>query len=60
MENLLFISVKIKLLTKSIVTYFFSMQVNGDFLVTHILQNILFCLQQKKEIHTGVEQLESE
>ncbi len=60
MENVLFISVKIKLLSKSIVAYFFSMQVNGDSLVTHILQNILFCVQQKKEIHTGVEQLESE
>ncbi len=36
------------------------MQVNGDSLVTHILQDILFCVQQKKEIHTGVEQLESE
>jgi len=25
---------------------------------THILQNIIFCVQQKKEIHTGLDQLE--
>jgi len=29
-------------------------------LVTDILQNILFCVQQKKGIHAGLEQLESE
>ncbi len=29
-------------------------------LVTHILQNIFFCVQQKKEMHTGLEQLEGE
>ncbi len=29
-------------------------------LVTDILQNILFCVQQKKETHTGLEQLEGE
>jgi len=29
-------------------------------LVTDIHQNIFFCVQQKKEIHTGLEQLESE
>jgi len=28
-------------------------------LVTNILQNI-FCVQQKKEIHTGLDQLEGE
>jgi len=27
-------------------------------LVTHILQNILFCVQQKKEMNTGSGQLE--
>jgi len=27
-------------------------------LVTHILRNIFFCVQQKKEIHTEFEQLE--
>jgi len=30
--------------------------ING--LVTHILQNIFYCVEQKKEIHTGLEQLE--
>ncbi len=29
-------------------------------LVTHILQNIFFSVQQKKEIHTDLEQLEGE
>jgi len=29
-------------------------------LVTNILQNIFFCVQQKIEIHTGLEQLEGE
>jgi len=29
-------------------------------LVTHILQNIFFCVQQKKAIHTDLEQLEGE
>ncbi len=29
-------------------------------LVTNILQSILFCVQQKKESHTGLEQLEGE
>jgi len=28
--------------------------------LTHILQNIVFCVQQKKEIHTGLEQHEGE
>ncbi len=28
--------------------------------VTNILQNIFFCVQQKKETHTGFEQLEDE
>jgi len=26
------------------------------FYLTHILQNILFCVQQKKEVHTGLKQ----
>ncbi len=29
-----------------------------NWLVTNILQNNLFCVQQKKESHTGLEQLE--
>ncbi len=29
-------------------------------LVTHILHNMFFCVQQKKEIHTGLEQLDGE
>jgi len=29
-----------------------------NFLVTNILYNILFCVQQKKETHTELEQLE--
>jgi len=29
-------------------------------LVTDILQNIFFCVQQKKEIHTGLKQVEGE
>ncbi len=29
-------------------------------LVTNIFQNIFFSVQQKKETHTGLEQLESE
>jgi len=29
-------------------------------LVTNILQNILFCAQQKRETHTGLEQHEGE
>ncbi len=32
----------------------------GNFLVTTILQNILFCVQQKKESHAGLEQLDCE
>jgi len=39
---------------------FHSMEVNGVGLVTDILQNIIFCIQQKKETHTGLEQLEDE
>ncbi len=31
-----------------------------NWLVTSILQNILFCAQQKKETLTGLEQLEGE
>ncbi len=26
-------------------------------LITNILQNIIFCVQQKKEAHTGLEQV---
>jgi len=37
---------------------FYSNQIN--FLVTDILQNIFFCVQQKKETHTGLEQPEGE
>jgi len=38
-----------------------TMEVNGVHqLVTDILQNIFFCVQQKKEIHTGLKQLEGE
>ncbi len=37
-----------------------TMKVNSYCLVTKILQNILFSIQQKKETHTGVEQRESE
>ncbi len=29
-------------------------------LVTNFLKNIFFCVQQKKETHTGLEQLEDE
>jgi len=29
-------------------------------LITDILQNIFFCVQQKKETHTGLKQLEGE
>ncbi len=29
-------------------------KVNGYYLLTTILQNILFCVQQNKEIHTGL------
>ncbi len=29
-------------------------------LFTNILQNIVFCVQQKKETHTGLEQLDGE
>ncbi len=28
-----------------------------NYLVMHILQNIFFCVQQKKESHTGLEQV---
>ncbi len=39
-----------------------TMEVNGyqQLLVTNILQNIFFCVQQNKEIHTGLEQHEGE
>jgi len=37
-----------------------TMEVNGvhELFGYHILQNIFFCVQQKKEIHAGLEQLE--
>ncbi len=38
----------------------FSPHAMGTCLVTHIPQNILFCVQQNKEIHIGMEQNESE
>jgi len=31
-----------------------------NYLVTDIFQNIFFCVQHKKEIHTGLEQLQGE
>ncbi len=31
-----------------------------SFLVANILQNIIFCAQQKKETHTGLGQIEGE
>ncbi len=38
------------------------MEVNGYcwMLVTNILQNIIFCVKQKKETHTGLNQVEGE
>ncbi len=39
---------------------FHSMEVSGRCLVTNILQNIIFCDQQKKETSTGLEQTEGE
>ncbi len=40
------------------------MEVNGDqasnCLAISIPQNILFCVQQKKETHTGLDQMECE
>ncbi len=35
-----------------------TMEVNGYHLVTNILLNIFFCVQLKKETHTGLDQLE--
>jgi len=46
------------LLTSTVL--FFSYYGCINFLVTHILQNIFFFVQVKKEIHTGSEQLEGE
>jgi len=43
--------------------FFPTMEVNMEVkncLVTDILQNIFFFVQQKKEIHTGLKQLEGE
>jgi len=37
-----------------------SMGTSSNCLVTHILQNIFFYVQQKKEINTGMEQHYSE
>ncbi len=31
-----------------------------NYLVNNIIQNIFFCVQQKKETHTGLEQVEGE
>jgi len=38
------------------------MEFNGDqqLLITHIVQNIFFCVKQEKETHTGLKQLEGE
>jgi len=33
---------------------------SSNYLITNILQNILFCGQLKKETHMGLEQLEGE
>ncbi len=37
-----------------------TMEINSNCLVTNILQNIFSCVQQKKQIHTGLEQHEGE
>jgi len=37
-----------------------TMEVNGVHQLQNILQNMFFCVQQKKEILTGLEQLEGE
>ncbi len=37
-----------------------SMAIISNCLVTNILQNIFFCVQQKKETHTGLAQHEGE
>jgi len=41
---------------------YYKIKVNGcvNSLVTDILQNIFFCVQQEKDTHTGLEQLENE
>ncbi len=46
----------------SIVFFFPIMEVNGapKSLVTNFLQNMFLCVQQNKEIHTGLELLEDE
>ncbi len=44
-------------LTAAIDFHTISFQVSGNCLITNILQNIFFCAQQKKERHTGLEQL---
>ncbi len=47
----------------SIVFFPHTMEINGEqqqCLVIYILQNISFCVQQNKETHTDLEQLESE
>ncbi len=44
-------------LTPIIVYFFHSMEViGGNCLITSIVPNILFCIQQQKESHTGLEQ----
>jgi len=41
--------------------FFSTMEVNGaKQLVPIVLQNIFICVQQKKETHTGLQQLEGE
>ncbi len=42
--------------------FFPTMEVNGapNSLVTNFLQNIFLCVQQNKDIHTGLELLEGE
>jgi len=40
--------------------FFPTMEVPVNCLVADILQNIFPCVQQKKEIHTGLKQLEGE
>jgi len=41
-----------------LISPFYESQLNC--LIADILQNIFFCVQEKKEIHTGLKQLEGE
>ncbi len=59
------IKASLKLLFIALTFFFFirvskQLPVTGNYLVTNILQNIFFCVQQKKETYTGLEQLEVE